>query len=97
MKKIAGGDLPLTARPPDDHRSSQRQQRRRQIRRRIAVGDRAADGAPVPDRRIADLRRHVGQQRRLGLQQVTVLHRVVAGQGADGDVVAAVVDVVEIG
>ena len=51
--------------PRATKRRPQRQQRRRQVGRRVAVGDRAADRAPVAHLRVADLARDVGQQRHL--------------------------------
>ena len=69
---------------------------RRQVRRRVAVGDRAADRAAVADLGVADLAGGVGQQRHVGLQHLGDLEVAMAGQGADGDVVAVVADVGQV-
>ena len=62
----------------------------------IGVGDRAADRATVTDLGVADLAGGVRQQRHVLLQERRRLDVHVAGQGADGDVVAAVADVRQV-
>ena len=76
-----------------DQRGVQREQHRGQVRGGVGVRQRAADRAPVPDLRVADLAGRVGEQRQLARQQAGVRHVVVAGQGADRDVAALVADV----
>ena len=61
------------------------------------MGQRAAQGAAVTHLGITDLVGGVGEQRDLLLQQRRRLEVVVAGQGADGDLVAALLDVRKIG
>ena len=76
---------------------AQGQAGRRQVRRRVAVGDRSADGAPVAHLGIADLPGDVGQQRHVTLQHLADLEVPVAGQGADDHPVAVLADVGQIG
>ena len=57
---------------------------------------RPADGAAVADLGVADVGRGVGQDRRVALEHVADLDVAVAGERADGDVVALVPDVVEL-
>ncbi len=68
-----------------------------QVRGRVAVGDRATDGAPVAHLRVADLAGHVGQQRHVMLQHLADLEVAVAGQGADGHPIAVLPDVGQVG
>ena len=60
------------------------------------MGERATQGAPVTNLGIADLTGHMTQQRCLGGQQFAGLDRPMRGHCADGDMVAAVVDVAEV-
>jgi hypothetical protein len=95
-EEVVDRDLPFAAGPPRDERRSEGQQRSRQVRRRVAVGDRPADGAAVPHLRIADLCRDLGQQRHPLAQHAGALQVVVAGQRADPHRVAVLLDVRQV-
>ena len=56
------------------------------------MGQRTAERAPVADLRVADQPGHVGQDRHRGPQQRAPLQVVMAGERADGDMVAGVTD-----
>ena len=87
-KKSSALTVRRPAGPGDLHGAAQRDQRHRQVRCRVGVREGTADRAPVPDLRVADLRRGVGQQRRLGPDQAGRGDVGVAGGGADHQVVA---------
>ena len=96
VKKSSAG---ISARPSGPRATRVRpegEHDRGQVGRRVAVGDGAADRAPVPHLRVADLAGGVGQDRHLGAEQVARLEVAVAGEGADGDVVAGVADVGQV-
>ena len=65
LEEVVGGDLALPVGPDDGERGVEGQHHGRQVRGRVAVGDAAADGPPVPDLGIADLAGGVGQERQL--------------------------------
>ncbi len=96
LEELADRDLPETVGTPGDQRGIQREQHRGQVRGRVGVRDRAADGAAVPDLRVADLARRVREQRHLTGQQRGAVHVVVPGQRADRDVRALVGDVRQV-
>ena len=70
---------------------------RGQVGRRVAVRERAAEGAAVTDLRIADLAAAARQDRHVLAHQRVVLDVVVAGEAADRDRVAGVAHVGEVG
>ncbi len=70
-EELGGGDGPLPARAPGDERPAEGEDGGRQVGGRVAVGQRAADRAPVADLGVADEAGHVGQDRHLG-QHVAV-------------------------
>ena len=61
------------------------------------MGDGATDGAAVTHLRVAHVAGGVGQQRHVLGQQRAVLHIHVPGEGTDGDVVAGIADVRQVG
>ena len=65
VKNCCGGDRPLAARPVDARTGVERGEHGRQIGGGIGVRDVAADRAAVAHRRIADMRRRLGQRRAL--------------------------------
>ena len=77
------------ARTLGDEGAAEGQHRGRQVGGRVAVGDRPADGAAVADLGVADLAGHVGQHGHVGGAARSRSPVAVAGEGADGDVVAA--------
>ena len=99
MKKSVGRDLARRrSGPAATYVAPSASSRRREVRRRVGVGDRAADRAAVAHLRVADLARRRGRSSgTCCAQQVGRLDVVVAGQRADGDVVAGVADVRQVG
>ena len=75
---------------------SRASRRARQVRGGVAVGDGTADGAAVPDLRVADERGRVGEEAAVLLQERVVLHVGVAGHRADGEVITLVADVAQV-
>ena len=69
LEEVGRRDLALAGRPARDQGRVQREDHRRQVGRGVAVRERAADRAAVPDLRIADLAGGVGQQRQFAGQQ----------------------------
>ena len=65
MKKSSPAIVALAVGPLRDERGAEGQQDGRQVGGRVAVGDRAADGAAVAHLRVADLAGGVGEQRDL--------------------------------
>ena len=57
---------------------------------------RAADGATMTHLRVAHMRGSGSQQRSFGFHEVVVFHIAMAGERADGEMVAAVTDVFEV-
>ena len=96
LVEVGGGDLARAVRALGDVRRAERERRRRQVGGRVGVGDRAADRAAVAHLRVADVAGGVRQQRHVLGEHVGVLDVVVAGQRADGDVVAGVADVRQV-
>ena len=95
-KKSPAAISRLAGRPADDQRRVQGQDHRGQVGRGVAVGQRAADRAAVPDLRVADLAGGVREQRQLAGQHVGGGDVVVAGERADREVAAVVADVAEL-
>ena len=79
-EEVVDGDGALAARALGHERGPQREQHRGQVGRRVAVGDRAADGAAVAHLRVAHLAGGVAQERHLGAEQVAGLEVAVAGE-----------------
>ena len=94
---LVGDDRPLTAGAPDHERGAQRQQGGRQVGGGIGVGRPSRRSCPVTHLVVAHVPGGVGEQRYLLGQQLAGLHVAMAGQGADGHVVAAVADVGQVG
>ena len=97
MKKSPAAISRTAVRSLGHERAAQRQDRCGKIRRGVGVRQRAADRAAVANLGIAHLSRYMPQQGALGRQQVAGLQRTVPSQRTYGDVVAAVVDVAEVG
>ena len=95
--EIGGRDLPRTVGTLGDVRGPERQRGRRQVAGRVGMGDRAADRATVADRGIPDVARRVGEQRDMLGEQRRRLDVAVPRERTDGDVVAGVADVREVG
>ena len=96
LEELGRGDLPVPGWPAGDQRGVQGQDDRGQVGRGIAVRQRAADRAAVPDLRVADLAGRVRQQRDGLGQQRGVLQVAVPGQRADRDVPGRVADVAQL-
>jgi hypothetical protein len=96
LEELADTDLAGAVGAPGDHGGIQGEQHGGQVGGRVGVRDRAADGAAVPDLRVADLTGRVRQQRHLAGQQFGLIHVVVPGQRPDRHVGAPVGDVGEI-
>jgi hypothetical protein len=62
-EEVVRADGPDAARTAQLHAAAEGDQRHRQVGGRVGVRERAADGAPVPDLRVADLGGGVRQQR----------------------------------
>ena len=92
-----GRDLPLRRGPARHQGRVQGEGHRGQVGRRVAVCQRAADRAPVPDLRVPHLPGRVRQQRHLAGQQLGGLQLTVPGQRSDGHVAAPVLDVGQAG
>ena len=82
MNSLDMGFAGLAVLAPGDRRA-ERHRDQRDLRRRIGVGERAADRPPRPRRRMADMRHHLGKQRQLGADQRIVFDRILPGGGAD--------------
>ena len=95
-EELVGTDLALAVRPARNQRRVQREDDRGQVGCRVAVRQGAADGAAVPDLRVTDLTGGVGEQRQFAGEHTGGLEIVVAGEGADGDVVTLVADIGQI-
>ena len=96
LVEVGGGDLARAVRALGDVGRAERQRRRRQVGRRVGVGDRPADRAPVAHLRVADVAGRVGEQRDVLGEHVGLLDVHVPGERADGDVVAGVADVRQV-
>ena len=81
---------------PDQCRA-ERRRNQHDLRRPIAVGERAADRAARPRRRMPDERHHLGEQRQLGPDERIAFDHMLSGRGADRDVVALVAHISEAG
>ena len=79
-EEVVDRDRALAVRAPSHERGAQRQEHRGKVGRAVAVSERAADRAAVTDLRVADLRRRVAQDRRLGGKEVARLEVAVAGE-----------------
>ena len=62
----------------------------------VGVRERAADGTAVADLRVADLAGGVGEERGVLLHERVRLDRAMGREGADGEMVAAVVHVGQV-
>ena len=96
LEEVGGRDLPGAGRPAGHQRGIERQDCGGQVGRGVAVRQRPADRAPVPDLRVADLARGVREQRQGPGQHVGVLEVVVAGQRPDRDVPVLLAHVAEL-
>ena len=96
-EEVVRADHARTGRPGDLDRAAEGEQRHRQVGGRVGVRERAADRAPVPDLRVADLRGGVGEYRRLGLEQLGIGHLGVPGGRADDHLVALDPDAGQLG
>ncbi len=96
LEELPDTDLPAPVGPARDDRRVQREQDGGQVGGGVGVRDRAADRAAVPDLRIPDLARRVGEQRHLAAEQFGMLDVVVPGQRADHDVGSLIVDVGQV-
>ena len=63
-EEIGGGDRPPALGAGDLERGAEGDEQGGEIRGRIGVGDAAADGAAIADRRVAYLRHRLGERRR---------------------------------
>jgi hypothetical protein len=96
-EELGGGDLAAPGRALGHDGAAQGQDGGGQVGGRVAVGQRAAQGAAVADLGVADEAGHMGQERHLRLQHVGGLQLPVPGEGADGHLVALLADVGEVG
>ena len=96
-KKSAAAISLFAAAVATDQRRAERHRDQHDLGRRVAVGERAADGAARPRRGMADKGQRLGQQRQLGPHQRIVLDNVLLGRRADGDRVALVADIGKAG
>ena len=85
LEEVDGGDLAPAARTLGHQRAPQGQDRRGEIRGGIAMGQGAAQRAPMTHLRVAHLVGGVGKERDLLLQQRRRLELMVTGQRTDGD------------
>src|SRR5207245_7989900 len=86
----------LAARPNHLELGVQSKQAGREVAEGVGMGGGAADGSPVSDLRVADLRCGAAQDRQPALDQVGKLDVVMCGQGAERDVTVLLPDVVEV-
>ena len=96
LEEVACGNLAGAVGALGDIRRAERQRRRRKVGGRIAVRNGPADRAAVAHLRVADVTGGVGQQRDVLGEHRTGLDVHVAGQCADGDVVAGIADVRQV-
>ena len=87
--------LPVGA--PDRHLGTEGEHHRGQIRRRVAVGERAADRSDMPHLRIADHARRRRHDRAVLLQERIVANRFVPRERADRELRAGIPDIRELG
>ena len=97
MKKSPRRDRALAAGSSHHEVSVEGEEHRGKVGGRVAVRDGAADGAAVANLRVADLPRGVGDDGALLAQERARRDVVVAGQRADRDPIAVVLDVREVG
>ncbi len=96
LEELADTELACAVGAPGDQGGIQREQYGGQVGGWVGVRDRAADGAAVPDLRVADLAGRVREQRHLAGQQFGMVHVVVPGQRPDRHVGAPVAYVGEV-
>ena len=91
-EELRRGDRPGAARRERLDGRVQGQGHRRVLGRRVRVGQRAADGAPVADLEVADQRRGARQQRHAPGDQLRAADLRLGGACADPDRVTAFFD-----
>ena len=89
-EEVGGGNLGDRSAFAIDQRRRERHRNQRDLRRRIRVGEGAADGSPRPDRGMADEWHDLGEQRHLGADGGVVLEHALPGGGADDDAAALI-------
>ena len=89
-EEVRGGTFGHRATFAIDQRRPERHRDERDLRRRIGVGERTADGSARPDRGMADERHDLGEQRHLGADGGVVLEHALAGGRTDDDGAALV-------
>ena len=82
-EEVRRGDGPLAVGPGDDRLAVEREQRGGQLGRRVREGDAADDGAAAAHGRVRDVPARLGEQRRLGADDVRELGGALARERAD--------------
>ena len=97
LVEVGGGDFPRTSRSLRYVGRAERQGGRREVAGRVGVGDRPADRAAVAHLRITDVARRMSEQGNVLGEHFRDLDVAVPREGADGDVIAILADVREVG
>ena len=96
LEEVVRRDRALAVRALDHERGVEREQRGRQVGGRIAVRDRSADRAAVPNLVVADLGGDGARHAALAREHVARLEVAVTRERADRDVIARVADVRQV-